>query len=62
MVFSAAEGDSTMTGCRIGPGITWTFEGPARKTLEYLHALYNGFGEGGRTRVEQIFNAIRQAG
>jgi len=61
MVFTGAtEGTSAMTGNRFGSGIAWTFEGPARKTLEYLHALYHGFGESGQGQVEQIFEAIRR--
>ena len=63
MVFSGAvEGPSAMTGNRFGPGIAWTFEGPARKTIEYLHALYHGLGGAGKAQVEQIFEAIRRPG
>ena len=64
MVFSAAEADSpsAMVGNRFHTGIAWTFDGPAKDTLEFLKALYHGFGEDGRARVEQIFDAIRRPG
>ena len=64
LVFSAARVDtpSAMIGNRFGPGIAWTFDGPARDTLDFLKALYHGFGDGGRERVEDIFASIRRPG
>jgi hypothetical protein len=61
MVFSGSDGPMTMTGNRFGRGITWTFEGPAQRTLVFLNALYHGMGDGGREQVEEIFAAIRRA-
>ena len=61
MVISGADGKGAMVGNRFGAGITWTFEGAARRTLEYLNAMYHGFGDAGREQVEEIFATIRRS-
>jgi hypothetical protein len=61
MVISGAEGKSAMLGNRFGSGITWTFDGAAGRTLEFLTALYHGFGDHGREQVEEIFATIRRS-
>ena len=53
-------GPSAMTGNVFGERVTWTFERPAQHTLEYLHAMYHGSGDGGREQVENIFATIRR--
>lgn len=61
MVFAGSEGKITMDGNLFGRGVTWTFEGPAQRTLIFLNALYHGMGDGGREHVEEIFAAIRRS-
>ena len=40
----------------------WIFDGPAENTIQYLAAMYNGLGSGGRDIVEGIFDSIRRGG
>lgn len=40
----------------------WMFDGPAETTIQYLAAMYQGLGPGGRDIVEGIFDSIRQGG
>jgi hypothetical protein len=61
LVFSGDDAPSVMEHNIIGQQVTWTFEGAAGRTLAYLHAVYHGFGDGGREKVEEIFAAIRRS-
>lgn len=60
IVFRAADGtkfiDCTVNRC------DWVFTKGAEQTIQYLTALYNGQGEGGRDLVEGLFESIRQGG
>ncbi len=40
----------------------WVFDGPAENTIQYLAAMYNGLGTGGRELVEGLFDSIRKGG
>jgi hypothetical protein len=48
-----------MDGCSF-INVNWTFDGAAAKTLQFMHGLYHGAGEGGRQLIESTFNSIRQ--
>lgn len=39
--------------------VRWEFDGPASLTLNFLAAMYQGAGEGGKQLVEQVFDTIR---
>lgn len=39
--------------------VQWVFTGAAQNTLNFLHGMYNGMGEGGKQLVEATFNNIR---
>ena len=48
-----------MEGCSF-ENVEWVFEGPAALTVNFLRALYQGGGEGGRKLVEATFEQIRK--
>lgn len=39
--------------------VQWVFTGAAQNTLNFLHGMYNGMGEGGRQIVEATFDNVR---
>lgn len=39
--------------------VNWSFVGPAANTINFLSALYNGFGDLGKQVTEQFFESIR---
>lgn len=39
--------------------VQWVFTGAAQNTLNFLHGMYHGMGEGGRQIVETTFDNIR---
>ncbi|WP_083870923.1 hypothetical protein [Marinobacter santoriniensis] len=39
--------------------VQWIFTGAAKNTLNFLHGMYSGMGEGGRQIVEATFDNIR---
>lgn len=39
--------------------VQWVFTGAAQNTLNFLHGMYNGMGEGGKQIVEATFDNIR---
>lgn len=39
--------------------INWSFTESAGNTIQFLGAIYQGFGEGGQELVEQLFENIR---
>lgn len=43
----------SLQGCRFGPGVRWTVDGPAAFTAAFLRALWQG---GGRAIVEGMLN------
>ncbi|MGD9720940.1 MAG: hypothetical protein AB7O59_02670 [Pirellulales bacterium] len=49
-----------IVGCNFD-GCDWHFEEAAERTLAFLHYLYHGTGEPGRTMIEQTFELIRTA-
>ena len=39
--------------------VQWVFTGAAQNTLNFLHGIYSGMGEGGIQLVEATFDNIR---
>jgi hypothetical protein len=39
--------------------VQWVFTGAAQNTLNFLHGIYSGMGEGGKQLVEATFDNIR---
>jgi hypothetical protein len=52
-------GPVSMVGCEFS-NVSWVFLGAAQNTLNFLHGLYHGMGEGGRLLVESTFENIRR--
>jgi hypothetical protein len=53
-------GDSTqMSGCTFDDQCTFGLDGPASRTLTYLHGMYHNMGPGGAQIVEKTFDGIR---
>ena len=50
----SGKGPVGMTGCEFN-NVRWVFSGPAENTLNFLSAMYNGMGEGGKQVVEATF-------
>ena len=48
-----------MSNCSF-ENVSWTFEGSAALTLEFLRGLYHGAGEGGKKLIENTFEMIRR--
>ena len=51
-------GPVSLSGCTF-ENVKWVFSGPAQNTLQFLGAIYNGMGEGGKKLVEHIFEQIK---
>ena len=58
LVFSARASVS-LTDCDF-ERVTWALEGPAARTLAFLHGVYHGAGDGGRHVIEHAFDNIRK--
>ena len=56
-----ATGPVSMEGC-VFSNVRWAFVGPASATLQFLAAMANELGEGGRQVVEHTFAQIMQQG
>jgi hypothetical protein len=52
-------GPVSMIGCKF-TNVSWVFLGSAQHTLNFLHGLYHGMGDGGRVLVESTFDNIRR--
>ena len=52
-------GTVELTGCNF-ENSKWVFTGAAGNTLNFLHGLYHGMGEGGKKLVEDTFNNIKK--
>jgi hypothetical protein len=52
-------GPVSMVGCKF-TNVRWVFLGAAQNTLNFLHGLYHGMGDGGRLLVESTFDNIRR--
>jgi hypothetical protein len=48
-----------VSGNRFLENVKWKLDGPAAATVQFLAAVYNGMGEGGRDLVENTFKQIR---
>lgn len=59
MIFKATGAPVQMEDCKF-EGVRWDFEGPAFQTLNFMTALHEGAGPGGRRLVEETFENIRQ--
>lgn len=40
--------------------VNWSFADAAASTLQFMHGLYHGAGEGGKNLIELTFNNIRK--
>jgi hypothetical protein len=60
LIFTGA-GSASFQSC-LFERCEWIFDGAAENTIQYLAAMYNGLGLGGRDIVEGIFESIRQGG
>lgn len=60
IVFTGA-GQAKIENC-VFDRCQWVFDGPAENTIQYLAAMSNGLGPGGREIVEGIFESIRKGG
>ncbi len=58
MVFSGVS-PVALEGCSFIE-TTWTFDGAAALTVNFMKGLYHGAGEGGRELVERTFSDIRR--
>lgn len=54
----AGEGPVSMVDCNF-LNAQWVFVDAAQQTLQFLHGLYHGMGDGGRKLVESTFDEIR---
>jgi len=48
-----------MDGCSFN-NVNWSFADAAASTLQFMHGLYHGAGEGGKNLIELTFNNIRK--
>jgi hypothetical protein len=54
-------GPASIYGCQF-VDVQWVFAGPAQNTLQFMHAVYHGMGDGGRKLIEQTFENIKKPG
>lgn len=47
-----------LVGCKFDK-CAWHFDEAAQRTLQLLHMLYHGTGEGGQAMIEETIKAIR---
>ncbi len=47
-----------LSGCNFG-NPKWVFTGAAGNTLNFLHGVYHGMGDGGKKLVNDTFNNIK---
>jgi hypothetical protein len=52
-------GPVSLSGCSF-ENVNWVFTGPAQNTLQFLHGIYHGMGEGGKKLIEQTFENIKK--
>ncbi|MBU4234465.1 MAG: pentapeptide repeat-containing protein [Desulfobacterales bacterium] len=52
-------GPVSMQGCSFNK-VNWVFTGPAQNTLQFMRAIYQGAGEGGKQLIEKTFENIRK--
>ncbi len=47
-----------VVGCKFDRCV-WHFDEAAQRTLQFLHMLYHGMGDGGQAMIEETMKAIR---
>jgi hypothetical protein len=52
-------GPVSMSHCEF-KNVQWVFTGPAQNTLQFMHAMYHGMGDGGKQLIEQTFEKIKK--
>lgn len=52
-------GTVVMSGCTFN-NLKWTFTDAAANTIQFMTAMYQGAGAGGKQLIESTFNNIRQ--
>ena len=55
----SGDGPVSLSNCTF-EAVKWVFTGSAQNTLQFMHALYHGMGEGGKKLIEQTFENIKR--
>ena len=45
-----------LSGCKFGPGVKWSFSGPAANAIQFMQAIY---AQGATELIENTFEQIR---
>ncbi len=53
------KGQISMIGCSF-KNVNWIFSGAAQNTLQFMHSIYHGMGDGGKEIIEKTFENIKK--